>query len=509
MRVAGACLAVTLLALGLAACVPVKEPSSPPIITATPALFPGFQTNVSDYVVRCDPNTPTDVQVDAPAGTTVSVNGSPAATGQFSVPVTQDVGQAFTIDVTDGGGTTTHHVRCLPTNFPNWAVEKNGPTQADFYATVLDQGFGTPAYSVVFDSNGVPVWWLPPHPTFLLQPFSNGNLAIMPLNGGMEEYSLDGTKVKSLNTVGGGADFHDVVLLPNGNYVMATVQPIPCVLTSWGLDPTPKSCLDHVFQELTPQGVPVWTWDTNAHIPVSETAPEWIVEQLNDVKNGVYDPWHYNAIEPTSDGYIFNFRHLDAAYRISTPTDLTGLSGPIQWKLGGTTRPESLTIQGDPDGGPSGQHDTRLLPDGTVTMFDNGTLGLGPSRQPRDVRYIIDTQAKTATLAGALTDPDVTSSGCCGSARLLPGGDIVTGWGGTPQISEHAPDGTRVFHIGGTFVYRATPILPGEFTAQQFRDGMEAQFAAGLSTQAAAAPADLGSSPLATTLASEQCCLKR
>ncbi len=456
MRVAGACLAVTLLALGLAACVPVKEPSSPPIITATPALFPGFQTNVSDYVVRCDPNTPTDVQVDAPAGTTVSVNGSPAATGQFSVPVTQDVGQAFTIDVTDGGGTTTHHVRCLPTNFPNWAVEKNGPTQADFYATVLDQGFGTPAYSVVFDSNGVPVWWLPPHPTFLLQPFSNGNLAIMPLNGGMEEYSLDGTKVKSLNTVGGGADFHDVVLLPNGNYVMATVQPIPCVLTSWGLDPTPKSCLDHVFQELTPQGVPVWTWDTNAHIPVSETAPEWIVEQLNDVKNGVYDPWHYNAIEPS----------------------------------------------------PSGQHDTRLLPDGTVTMFDNGTLGLGPSRQPRDVRYIIDTQAKTATLAGALTDPDVTSSGCCGSARLLPGGDIVTGWGGTPQISEHAPDGTRVFHIGGTFVYRATPILPGEFTAQQFRDGMDAQFAAGLSTQAAAAPANLNPA-LAATIASEQCCLKR
>lgn len=245
--------------------------------------------------------------------------------------------------------------------------------------------------------------------------------------------------------------------------------------TSWGLDATPRTCLDHVFQELTPAGVPVWTWDTSAHIPVSETAPEWVAEQVHDVANGVYDPYHYNSIEPTGDGFMFSFRHLDAVYRISTPTDDTGLTGPIHWKLGGTARAESLTIQNDPSGGPSGQHDARLLPDGSVTIHDNGTLGLGPGRQPRAVRYVIDTQAKTATFAGQLTDPEVTSSGCCGSARLLPSGDIVTGWGGTPQISEYAPDGTRLFRISGTFVYRGTPIqlsqFPGQFTAQQFRDG--------------------------------------
>ena len=80
------------------------------------------------------------------------------------------------------------------------------------------------------------------------------------------------------------------------------------------------------------------------------------------------------------------------------------------------------------------------------------------------------------------------------------------GWGGTPQIAEYAPDGTRLFRISGTFVYRGTPLLPGQFTAQQFRDGMDAQFAAGLSAQAADSPADLGSSPLATTLHSMQCC---
>lgn len=502
-RVSTACLAATLVALGLAACNPVKgPPPAPPVITATPALFPGFQPDVFDYVNRCTPNTPTNVQVDAPADTTVSVNGSPSANGQFSVAVPQDVGEQFAIDVTIGGNTTTHHVRCLPNDFPTWTVQKNGPTEAQFYATSLVQGFGSPNYPVVFDANGVPVWWLPRKPTFLLQPFANGDFAVMNVGGGMQEYSLDGQVAQSVNAVGGPTDFHEVIRLPNGHYVMATAQQQPCDLSSWGLSGL-KTCIDHVFQEIDPATptVPVWVWDTSLHIPVSETTPAWIAEQKQDITNGIYDPWHYNAIEPTSDGYILSFRHLDAIYRIANT-----VAGPIQWKLGGTARPESLSIVDDPLGGVSGQHDARLLPDGSVTLHDNGTLGLGPGRPPRAVRYLIDTQAKTATFAGALTDSEVSSSGCCGSARLLPGGDIVTGWGGTPQIAEYAPDGARLFRISGTFVYRGTPLLPGQFTAQQFRDGMDAQFAAGLSTQTAEAPADPATSPLATTLRSMQCC---
>jgi Arylsulfotransferase (ASST) len=504
-RVSAACLAATLVALGLAACNPVKEPGpppEPPVISANPALFPGFQSDVLDYVNRCNPNTDTDVQVDAPAGTTVSVNGSPPANGQFSVPVPQNVGGQFTIEVTVGGNTTTHHVRCLPTDFPNWTVQKNGPTQAEYYATALVQGFGPPNYSVVFDDNGVPVWWLDRKPTFLLQPFSNGNFAVMNLGGGMQEYGLDGQVVRSIDAVGGPTDFHEVILLPNGHYVMATVQNTPCILTSWGLDATPKTCLNHVFQEIDPAtpAVPVWVWDTSAHIPVSETTQAWIAEQTSQTRD-VYDPWHYNSIESTGDGYILSFRHLDAIYRIDNT-----VAGLIQWKLGGTQRPESLTINNDPFGGVAGQHDARLLPDGTVTLYDNGTLGLGPGRQPRNVRYIIDTQAQTATFAGALNDSEVTLSGCCGSTRLLPGGNVVTGWGGTPQISEYASDGTRLFRISGTFVYRGTPILPGTFTAQQFRDGMDTQFATGVTAQAAEPPANLASSPLAATLRSMQCC---
>jgi hypothetical protein len=238
-------------------------------------------------------------------------------------------------------------------------------------------------------------------------------------------------------------------------------------------------CIDHVVQELTPQGVVVGTpWDTMTHIPPSETTDAWIAQQkqpsaFNNCPTqttGVCDPYHYNSIEDGGDGLIISFRHTDAVYKIDKAM------GTIVWKLGGNARPESLQLVNDPLGGTSGQHDARLQGDGTVTIHDNGTNGSGPSRQPRVVRYLIDTNAHTATLTEQLQDADIASSFCCGSARPLPSGNWVVGWGSTPDITENAPDGSRVFHLHGTTVYRGLPLLPGDFTTEDFRAGMDAQY---------------------------------
>jgi Arylsulfotransferase (ASST) len=460
--------AVALVTLGLTACVP-GTPGQPQIIS-TPELYPAFQIGVVDYVNRCDPATPTEVQVTAPDGTTVSVDGAPPQGGTFTVQVVQDEGERFTIDVTIDGTTTNHHVRCLPTDFPTWSATKTGTPQAAFYATVRAEGL-MPSYPVIFDTNGVPVWWLDRQPTFLLAPLSNRNFAIIKAGSGMEEYDLNGNLVRTLTTVGGPLDNHDVIRLPNGNYVMATVQQQPCDLSSWGLVGL-QTCVNHVFQELTPLGVVVGAWDTSLHIPVTETPQHWR-DNHDTVPANVYDPWHYNSVEFTGDGFIISFRHLDAIYKINSLTP----TGSIVWKLGGTPRPESLTLIGDALNGVSGQHDARLHADGTVTIHDNGTNGPGPRRQPRSVRYSLDTGAMTATLVEEVYDSDVGSSLCCGSTRRLPGLNWVTGWGGSGQIAEYDPDDTRVFRLLAGFVYRGTPLLPGQFTASEFRTGMDAQYA--------------------------------
>ena len=125
---------------------------------------------------------------------------------------------------------------------------------------------------------------------------------------------------------------------------------------------------------------------------------------------------------------IASFRHLDAVYKIEKST------GRIVWKLGGTRTPERLEVGNDPHDYTFGaQHDARLLPDGTVTVFDNRTY-LRHER-PRAVRFRINEQAGTATLVQSITDPAVSRSGCCGSARRLANGDWLIGWGG-PQQSD-------------------------------------------------------------------------
>jgi hypothetical protein len=93
------------------------------------------------------------------------------------------------------------------------------------------------------------------------------------------------------------------------------------------------------------------------------------------------------------------------------------------------------------------------------------------------VRYRLDLTARTATLLEQVTDPGSNNSGCCGSARRLPGGNWVVGFGGTPGFTEQRPDGSRVIRFTGTFVYRAVPILPGRIAPSAFRAGMDAQYA--------------------------------
>jgi hypothetical protein len=119
-----------------------------------------------------------------------------------------------------------------------------------------------------------------------------------------------------------------------------------------------------------------------------------------------------------------------------------------------------------------------VLPDGTVTVHDNG-FQPDSIRPPRAVRYSIDTNARTARLVEQKNDPGaVAQPVCCGSARRLPGGDWVMSWGSGALITELGPSGSRVASLtfsDNVFSYRANPVLPGTLSRSALRDGMDAQ----------------------------------
>ena len=314
-------------------------------------------------------------------------------------------------------------MRCVPPDFPEWTASRTGPTQAEYYITAGGLAADGNNYPAIFDNNGVPIWWAPRTRTLFAELLGDGNMAWTKTDGTpIEERRLDGTLVGSVNTALGSQDNHDLLRLDNGNYVLVgNVRRAGFDFSSWG-GPASAAVIDHIVQELTPTGAVVWTWSAADHISVDDTDPQWRAALL--ATGEPYDAYHWNSIEATPTGYLLSFRHLDAVFNIDRDT------GDIVWKLGGTTTAESLTVLDDPvfTGGShfGGQPDARLLDDGTVTLFDDGT-NLG--RAPRGVRYQIDPGARTATMLEQQTDSVAPGAFCCGSARRLAGGNWVFGWG--------------------------------------------------------------------------------
>jgi hypothetical protein len=94
-------------------------------------------------------------------------------------------------------------------------------------------------------------------------------------------------------------------------------------------------------------------------------------------------------------------------------------------------------------------------------------------------RFAINASAGTATLIQTLTNPSGLRSWCCGSTRMLPGGDWVTAWGSTRYVTEQTSTGSIVFQLtftGGQSTQRANPVLPGQLSIAALRAGMEAQY---------------------------------
>jgi hypothetical protein len=104
------------------------------------------------------------------------------------------------------------------------------------------------------------------------------------------------------------------------------------------------------------------------------------------------------------------------------------------------------------------QHDGRVLPDGEVTFFDDGS---NPPihRESRAVRIELDLKTRQARLVSAHThrDPPLLAASQ-GNMQTLADGNTLVGYGGVPAISEFANDGSLLFDAHQPFdmsFYRA------------------------------------------------------
>jgi hypothetical protein len=446
-------------------------------ITAKPALYPKFSARVHDYVSRCHPGRPLRLAVRAPQGG-AAINRGRRIRGTFRTRLEMRSGEGVRIRTKSA----TYLIRCLAADFPRWTSERHGTPEAKWYIVTPTLGPHGTRYAALFDRNGVPVWWFrdkgKPHNASLLP---NGNIvwshftnqAYAAYNVPFVERRFDGRVAGRIGAKGVATDSHDLQILPNGNRLVLSYVPRDGVdLSKYG-GPKEATVTDGVVQEITPKGRVVFRWSSKGHISLAEAEPymQSIIDGPIETTDGrpAYDIVHINSVEKDGGSLIVSMRQT-GLYKISMAT------GEIEWKLFGTKTPESLSIAGEPEGSIvlGGQHDARVLRDGTLTVFNNRT---GTGLLPRAERYRIDEGARTATLVEALTDPASIESTCCGSARRLSGGNWVVQWGSSSIVDELDPSGRRVFALTfqkNLYLYRAVPVMPGRLSARTLRSGMDA-----------------------------------
>ncbi|MEA2124165.1 MAG: hypothetical protein QOI80_947, partial [Solirubrobacteraceae bacterium] len=418
-----------------------------------------------------------------PSGGTVAVDGGPPETGAIRKDIALSPGQAFKVTFTPASGSpATHYVRCVPHDLPQWRVERHGTPVVRWIAFAPTERKDPPAgapYSVIADGHGVPVWWArasraaPVNTTVL----PDGTVAWARLGGPFSQtywdhVKLDGTALDPLTTVGTGADHHELQILPNGNRMMIAYRPRRHVdLRRFG-GPRNGTVIDGEIQELAPDGKLVWSWRTKTHIGLREsTSPGLKYERITYQGKPAYDLIHTNSISVRGDRMLVSGKGVSAVYLVRRS------DGRILWKLGGTRRKESLTIKGDrfDHQNLGGQHDARLLPDGSVSVHDNGEFR--HHGVPRILRFRINTSRRTATLVQELTDKRVGPSYCCGSAERLSHGHWLVDWGANPIIEELRADSTRVLTLTmprQLFSYRAQSVPRGILSRDALRAGMDA-----------------------------------
>ncbi len=239
------------------------------------------------------------------------------------------------------------------------------------------------------------------------------------------------------------ADLHDFQIAPHDIAYITAFNPIRCDLTPVK-GARGGAVVDTAVQEIDMKtGLVRWEWHSLDHVGASES------EVQTPADSTPWDYFHLNSIDPESDGDILiSARSTWAGYL------LEGGSGRVLWRLGGNRS----SFKMGPGTSMAWQHDGRVLANGELTFFDDGS---NPPihGQSRALRIKLDLAKHQAHLLSAYThtDPPLLAASQ-GNMQTLPDGNAVVGYGGVPAISEYSPHGSLLFDAHQPFdmsFYRA------------------------------------------------------
>ncbi len=245
--------------------------------------------------------------------------------------------------------------------------------------------------------------------------------------GTYTEFTPDGNIVANYDVPVGTPDFHDFWLTGDSltgytSHMWGYTAERTLNLTSVGGSATAPS-YGHTMFRVSPTGQPEFAWTTWNYFTVAD----WI-EPTCCTPNQDFD--HPNVLDFTPDSnYLISFRNFGAVAKVDRNT------GQKIWQIGGTQ--SSFTIQNDPLGFFSGQHNAHFLPNGDLMVFDNGLRHNPP--HTRAVEYAIDETRKVATMVWEYEPQPMVFASYIGSSQRISNGNTLVGFGALGQIDEIDP----------------------------------------------------------------------
>lgn len=226
-------------------------------------------------------------------------------------------------------------------------------------------------------------------------------------------------------------DLHELQLTPQGTALVTAYFPILCDLSSVG-GPSYGGLTDGVMQEIDVKtGLVMYEWSSLDHVALSES-----YTQVQGSSTAYpFDFFHFNSINLDRDGSL-----MISARNTWTVYDLNAQTGTINWRLGG----KKSSFAQPTDTRTAWQHDPRELPDGAISLFDNGA---SPTvhRQSRGIVVQLNRGTGSATLVTQLFHAPPLLVESQGNLQALPDGNWFLGWGQEPFFSELNPQGKTLF----------------------------------------------------------------
>ncbi|MGH7704528.1 MAG: arylsulfotransferase family protein [Candidatus Dormibacteria bacterium] len=309
------------------------------------------------------------------------------------------------------------------------------------YLFETPHGVTTLGGPMIVDGKGNVVWFQPLPPEVIATDFRERTYKGKPVltywkgqvitGHGEGEDVIMNSSYQVIKTIGPGngyqADLHEFLLTSQGTAWVTAYQTVGWNLQAVG-GPQDGAVLDGIVEEVdVASGNVLFEWHSLDHVAISLTNQSYSA-------GTPFDYFHVNSIDPLKSGVVvISSRNTSTVYSVAQAT------GRVLWRLGG----KASSFRMGRGTGFNLQHNAVMRGPNSISIFDDEDAP--QSKKPaRGILVHLNFGKRRASLEHAYQHGTLLVP-AQGDVQLLPGGEVLVGWGSGSYTSEYSKSGKLIF----------------------------------------------------------------